>query len=366
MNTLRWLVVAAIGMAAFAQWALWSDAPRALEQAREPEVWNPAGEARGEAYRQARATASAIQVRRQIDHFSVRAAAEIAAGRAMGGDHGVDSEVESDARAALDAWGLDAPAVAVGAYQDEDLGWPDRIARPPSMRISFTGAGRLDDGRGWCLDLSRDSDERRLLRTSSALGPSVYGQCWVWARYGMPGPAVERWMTTVGTSTAWGVEGEGPSFEGAQTFLRSGGRLTASLRPHLQISADRCIDGDTAACRALFLASPIPEELGDLPRFAGVGLWDGYLPPNWLLTLETEHGPEKMAAFWTSEADVVTAFETAFGVDLEQTMMELGRDRFGHARPGPRLAGSGWLVLIAILVVGVGAAISVARGRTVA
>lgn len=367
MNNARWIWITTVGMLAFTQWALWSDAPRELERVLQPEVWGPAEEARGDAVREARVTAEAIQRLRQVDHFSAIAVSATRMGAAISLDPAADPDAEAHARVTLDHWGLDAPRVAVGLHDDPDFGWPAEVARPPMLRIRHLATGTDADGQGWCIRLGGErtsSDPDWALLDPAETGPTSYGACWLWARYGMPGPAIAEWMAETGLSAATTARATPDDFyDETAPFLAVGGRLTANLPTHQQYLADACIGGGLSHCRSLFLTSPVPSGMGSL---IGTSRWSGFLPRHWLHSLEAEHGPEKMADFWTSDADVATAFETAFGADLETTMMELGRARFGNRRTGPRLAGAGWLGLLGALVIGVGSAVSVTRRRSVA
>jgi hypothetical protein len=187
---------------------------------------------------------------------------------------------------------------------------------------------------------------------------------------------VAEWMHRTGfaaaqaaSRTPWAEmeEAERRFYAAAAVRLTSG--LTGAQVPAL---ADLCIEGEAEACRALFLlpswsfgADPARLALpnSSYPRLVQYN----YLPESWLYELETQYGPERMTAFWTSDApDVVAAFETAFGVDLQVTLTELGRERFGRIPPGPRVAGWGWIGLVLSLSLGIGVAGRAFNRRVVA
>lgn len=405
MNT-RWMWVTLAALLAVVPWARWWDAPRELEQARRVEVFNPAQEARDEARREALRVGFQIQALRQIERFSTAAVEARDAGAALDlGPLGQANErllgaerfplAERRARSMLDRWELDEPRVAVGLYlPHRDLDWPERadMVRPPTSRWGRIIDGRLAGGRPYCIQVGRlvgapgqDVRSRTVpnwaLLDDSDTGPGAYGACWVHARYGEPGPHVAEWMRTTGLSAAiswdahewWAETDDSDRLLLNALGLRKTAMLNGGLGPETRL-ADRCIAGDAAACRAVFTlptggARFATEASLDeaVPNSATVmGFTSNYLPENWLHTLEATYGPERMAAFWTSEADVVTAFEEAFDTDLETAMMELGRERFGHADPGPRVAGWGWMGLLAALALGIGGAVGAVRRRSVA
>jgi hypothetical protein len=381
---IRWLAVAVFGALAAASAALWPDATFELERERQPVVYSPVREAQDGARREALETAAQIMTLRQVDRFAAEAVAAHAAGRAFdvvvtdsarsAFDPAQAVAVDQRARALLDAWGLEEPRVAVGAYLTGAEGWPEGLARPGEFgEVRRFVDGRTADGHPYCIQVGRTSQTQVASGSpgwtpldASGTGPSTFGACWLHARYGEPAPVVSEWMHRYGfaaahaaSRTPWAEmdDAERRFYSAAAVRLTSG--LIGGQAPAL---ADLCIEGETEACRALFLQGSWwlerdPARLV-LPN-SSFAQWTAYnyLPESWLYELETQYGPERMAAFWTSDApDVVTAFETAFGVDLEATMTELGRERFGHIPPGPRLTGWGWIGLLASLALGIGAA----------
>ena len=391
--TIRWLAVAVFGALAAASAALWPDATFELERASQPVVFSPVREAQDEARSGALVTAAQIMTLRQVDRFAGEAVAAHAAGRAFdvvvtdAAGYAFDPEqavaVDQRARALLDTWGLAAPRVAVGVYLTGGEGWPDGIARPGEYGAARRVVdGRTVDGQPFCVQVGHNSQSLGsgapgwTPLDASGSGPSSFGACWLHARYGEPSPMVAEWMHRTGFAAAqtasrmpWSEMEEGERRFYAAAAVRATSGLWGAQVPPL---ADLCIEGEAEACRALFLLPSRWFETDQvrpvLPNssFNNMVAYN-YLPESWLYELEAEYGPERMAAFWTSdEADVVTAFESAFGVDLEATMTELGRERFGRIRPGPRVTAWGWLGLLASLGLGIGVAGRAFNRRVVA
>lgn len=401
----RWMTATVLGVLAFATWALWPGATFQLERARQPLVVTPAADVQAEAKREALDVAAQIMALRQVHRWSTRAVEEHAAGRALhmastepparGFDSANPERVDQRARRMLRAWGLDAPRVGVGAYlpADDGYGWPDQIGRPGGFGgLRAVIDGRTPDGQPYCVQLGRlwapptsTSSLDWSPLNADGTGPGSFGACWLHARYGEPGPAIADWMRRVGAAAA--LVGKAPSERpwdfvddpaNRRAFRALGARPTSVLFSTLHAAlADGCIGGDLEACRAVFVSSPTDSWRGRSSQgrrlenvvpnaFRPSAVSVRYLPEHWLHSLEAEYGPERMAAFWTSDQDVVTAFETAFGVDLETTMMELGRERFGYQPTGPRMAGWGWLGLLGSLALGLGASAHVMRRRAIA
>ncbi len=390
---IRWLTVAVFGALAAASAALWPDAAFELERASQPVVYSPVREAQDQARREALSAAAQIMTLHQADRFAADAVAAHGAGRAL--DVVVTEEArytfdpdqaavaDQRARARLGDWDLAAPRVAVGVYLTGDEGWPDGIARPGQYGSERRVIdGRTLDGDPFCIQLGYNSESVGTAAAgwtpldASGSGPSTFGACWLHARYGEPAPMVSQWMHRTGfaaaqaaSRTPWPEMEEGERRIYAAAAIRMTSGLEGAQVPPL---ADLCIEGEVEACRALFLLPSSWSERDQvrpvLPNssFSNMVAYN-YLPESWLYELESQYGPERMAAFWTSDApDVVTAFESAFGVDLETTMMELGRERFGHIPPGPRVAGWGWLGLLASLALGLGLAGRAVSRRVVA
>jgi hypothetical protein len=78
--------------------------------------------------------------------------------------------------------------------------------------------------------------------------------------------------------------------------------------------------------------------------------------------LEQEFGSSRFEAFWTSDADVPTAFAGAFGIGAGDWVREWGRSRYGDRALGPRVDAV-TLLLSALLVVGLIAVVVLTERR---
>jgi hypothetical protein len=297
-----------------------------------------------------------------------------------------------------------APRLAVGFYLPEaDEGWPAGVARPSGMIArGRVVTGTLDDGSPYCIQLGTlrranavgaDGRPERLpwaLDGDAATGPGAFGACWLYARYGLPGPAIGGWMERTGMEAAIATTAEGIWSEPVdrvedRMWLAMGGRPSMSLVGGTHTRAELCADGALEACSALFLHPTASRSgLTEFDRFdgtfddvvSGFTLTPGTVPlifswnplgEDWLFRLEREHGSERMAAFWTSgESDVTAAFEAAFGIDPAIAVMEEVRARIGTGPTGPTVPAWGWIGLALAVATGIGVATAVADRRRLA
>ncbi len=391
----RWWLLALIGSLALAQALFWDGSLRQLDLAKVPEPYSPAVARYDAARASALSLAFGLQGAHLIERFATEAVAAQASGTPIhfGPDEAMDEgfrlevipAVTERARQQLARWSLAEPRVALGVYGPERTeGWPphlESMTRPPTRLNRIAAAGRLADGSAYCIRVAGGARlNARLLSylegaDGSPTGPGTFGECWPYVRYGIPGAHVAGWMARTGAAVAGS-----PTSDFLQDLRRDGGAallVAVGARQTLQLAdaagADRCIQGEREACRALFLA---PRELGfgtqeraireTVPLAMARVTSGSFLPASFLYDLEAEFGPERMQAFWSSDADVVSAFEAAFGVDLETTMMELGRERFGYARTGPSVGGWGWIGLLAALTLGLASGIRAMDRRAVA
>jgi len=237
-----------------------------------------------------------------------------------------------------------------------------RRADAPVLQDTYMGSL---SGTPYCFRVITGSAVLRAgtLRTSE--GIDGLGACRLAARYGLPGPQILSWLK------AGGIAFAGARFDdvrrpqpgpGAGSIAEYRG-VASSLAP------DRCLSGVADACARAFLDPRTLDELaaeealviaaspligGRGSRFLSVfGSGDDYL----LSDLEHEFGPRRFAAFWQSDADVPSAFETTFDTTVGDWVLEWTRENIGGSpRPGPGLpraatAGTVVVMLLSGLVV---------------
>ena len=407
----RWIWIALVGALAAAQWGLYLDATAQRASAGRTEAWKPAESARAATRREVLSTAEAIALHERLDTYATAAVAAHRVGRAIDvgpewstsrhspGEH--TEAADRRARAQLEVWGLDAPRVAVGLYlPEDDEGWPANVGRPSGMsprgRIL---TGTTDDGSPYCIQLgamrrgeNRSVDLPWALDRDATSGPGTFGACWLYARYGLPGPGVDGWMKQTGLEAAIATTTEGiwsvadVDDPGSRLMVAMGARESMSLAGGTHTRAELCARGEAEHCATLFLHPTASSQgsIQEFDRFNGTFtvvaaeeavapgtvplLWEyNPLGEDWLFRLEQEHGADRMAAFWTSpETDVTRAFEAAFGVEPALAVMDEVRARIGTGATGPTVPVWGWIGLVLAIATGIGLSAIAADRRRIA
>jgi hypothetical protein len=278
-------------------------------------------------------------------------------------------------------------AVGVALLPPGTSGYPGAL----SARISGFYLGTRD-GVPYCLSVhalggpAGDGDATDVLRRtvnqalSSGTG-SLSGICrWI-HRYGLPSGDMRQWIESRGAvvGSALPEFQQGPirwtvsarfvrrgafGLPGGPSFVSFGGSLIWALEGE----RDRCLSGDPDACRDGVVGTADGEQpssfLGMGPTTGygtaltgtfGVSAWrqDHYL----LSTLERRFGSERFQAFWSSDAPVAQAFETAFGEPMGPWLLDWYGETTDIVPPGPEpraagLVGSFLVLLLSGMVAG--------------
>ncbi len=163
--------------------------------------------------------------------------------------------------------------------------------------------------------------------------------CALYARYGAPGPAVRARMESRGP---WRIE-----FRTWMTPLleRARDRRWREFWPEGYFESDACVAGSDAMCLRLLESSLVPRELHR----------------GFTAMLLVERDAARFEAYWTSQEDVPTALEQAYGERAAALLREWGIRGQGSRSTGPaalpwaRAAGLGWMVVaLGLTVLGVG------------
>lgn len=214
-------------------------------------------------------------------------------------------------------------------------------------------------GRGWSY------------RTGNLLGP-----CAVYAEHGLPGPRIQEWLEAGGIDFAFGRRDSRVvpystvrrrSFMPINALVFDGSTLT-----------ERCLTGDAESCATIVLRPDLADSRGaeqrrltrSSPAFVTglpMSVLFGWYESWFLLSdLEREFGRDAFARFWTSDGDVRTAFEAAFGEDLGDWVVRWVDAGPGieRASPAPTLSATlGSLLLVSLVT---GASVLQQRRRRVA
>jgi hypothetical protein len=239
--------------------------------------------------------------------------------------------------------------------------------RKHCLQVAVTRPGMVDemveqdlDGTGW----SR--------RTGSLLG-----SCAFYGKYGSAGPLIQEWLEAGGIEFALGRGHASadvyPQRARRRTFTAM--RLMADFGGAME--NERCLTGEAATCTKIFLdpdgVNPVGARRQRVAQ-RSPAIYSGYLPtdafsydgPFLLADLEARFGPEAFRRFWTSGDEVTAAFETAFGMEVGDWIVEWLDERTGidKATPAPTLAATfGSLLLVSLMT---GLAAFVHRRRRVA
>jgi hypothetical protein len=195
-----------------------------------------------------------------------------------------------------------------------------------------------DSARAHCITIIRlNRDEVAQLQV--ALGTSLMGPCSFVARFGRPGPQIDRWLQ----GHAYSLAGYA-AWDSADRPL-FGRRTGLFPRQGLPARTAQCVMGDRAACReqlgldASGARSPdreiVPVTFRD---FSLVGDQLGHVERLFMSDLVLTLGPERFGAFWRSNDDVQAAFAATAGEDLSVYAARwLGRS-YDATPGGPRVA----------------------------
>ncbi len=269
--------------------------------------------------------------------------------------------LESAVRRQVTALGVPAPAVPVGAaVMDAEFGLY------PGVPWHFGNAGRgmifvgLDPENAFCFVVRSEPvgaapSASALLAWAgpdSADLPNPLGPCAWHARYGTPGEGISEWLGKGGYRYAedpWGP-GAGASYRLEAPELR---RIGVRTLPRLSTDGVACASGSREGCRGALLAATGFEEVGASTlgigedrhpsrslrafrmRSSPWGMTFGGAGRTVLSDLEAEFGSERFRRFWTSDQDVMEAFEEAFGLPFEDWLLGWARVRWGDADVGP-------------------------------
>lgn len=187
----------------------------------------------------------------------------------------------------------------------------------------------------------------------------LVGPCGLWARYGAPGPSIKAWLDRGGYHFARRTT--------VSAYLRND-FYAPTLFGASQKIGDACLAGKTEACARGMLDSIPLVWRSDVDGVYPIGDRREYFMPAeavLLYEVEEQFGAERFARFWTSNADVATAFKDSFGVDIGIWVRDWFGNKYGIRTAGPAVpAGSLALSLLAIGLL-VGIAVRVGQRRHV-
>jgi hypothetical protein len=252
-------------------------------------------------------------------------------------------------RTEITSLGIARPAVDLGVFLVDARHGSEtsRLVGGTSPRFEWYAGSR--GGRPYCLSVRTNvrPSARNLLtgrwqprgvgRVTNILGP-----CALYARFGMPGAEIQRWMLGAGGSFAVERADVPPPpnpLEQRPLWLFT--RLS-SVRPS-DLPLEGCLAGRADACERLVLEESGPE-YDALERYepeirrADVPLLDGhptalgvtaalasFASERMLDALRRRFGDEAFAAFWQSDRSVPDAFTAAFGTTLSAWGREWAR-----------------------------------------
>lgn len=194
-----------------------------------------------------------------------------------------------------------------------------------------------------------------VLPISNSLGP-----CAFYLRHGLPGEGIEEWLAAGGAALA-----QERGYED-RPALRVRSRSLLGMRwGDRPFDLDRCYTGDASACASSFLDARARDRviarnlviaerspalwLGYRSGWSAFAIDDGFM----LFDLEEEFGRDAFTDFWTSDADVQTAFENAFGIGVGEWLVTWIAKRSELDSRGPaldRAATSGSIAFVFVLL----------------
>ena len=227
-----------------------------------------------------------------------------------------------------------------------------------------------------------DADQRWGAQRRSWVGS--LGPCWYLARFGPPGPAVRAWLD----ARYWDVARDVPphrepdplsdeALAPSNVLLRILGAIPSNFAGG-SATLERCATTRPDLCEVALLNSPyrsgllpvgivesewvIASNRASYDWLTGVPLWAAQ---SVLATMVDDLGPARFTAFWTSEAPVAEAFESATGMSIGQWFGD--RLQRGLRRAGVPDAGRepSWPSVVGLLGLALGATLWGANRRQV-
>lgn len=240
---------------------------------------------------------------------------------------------------------------------------------PPLMQRREVYLG-VRGGRPYCLGVFASRRPVPLQLVMSTARPGMWGgeghtdplgACRLVAAYGSPGPTILTWLKRGGIAYAYDTGS--PSSNAMSEWSQMSRRQIFGLRfgpiGGETLLGDRCRAGIEKACLTAFLSpasrgTPLGYEppVGDahgmiFPEGTPFPLG----PPSEYLLADLQHqfGPRRFQAFWSSDADVPTAFRTAFGRPLDGWLMTWMSGHEPITTAGPGLHGGDVLGMLLVL-----------------
>ena len=321
---------------------------------------------------------------------------------------GQEERYEAGLRAALalqlGAMGAPEPSVPVGiVFMEVDaLAHPsqrERLALLPTYWEELLASNEPADPYCFVVapvgPLGEDGSHRDLERHWSrmveiipgAQDPNPLGPCAFYARYGVPGGEIARWLGSRGFTFAMGAGAGGrlpwdPNMAAPRALRRGlfGARSGYYSDFFVGPRAEKCLMGSTGSClRAiadsvpsayypLFLLTPT-EDLsasGDrlavrLYRYTRMSLLAGD-DLDLFRDLEEEFGGESFQRFWSSDLPLEGAFRAAFGVSPGDWVMARAQARLGVLEEAPPVRAGATLLTLMLVALLAGVAV-VAQDR---
>ncbi|MDX1493346.1 MAG: hypothetical protein R3253_04750 [Longimicrobiales bacterium] len=190
------------------------------------------------------------------------------------------------------------------------------------------------------------------------------GPCRFYLSYGLAGNGIQEWLERGAVEFA--IEGGFATRDPDEPVWLRRGFLGFDYVGRGAVSeVDRCLAGSQEACRRVFvdledryLLTEQQREISVRSPATGIGSRYGRYTRirgqrHILSELEEEFGPEAFQAFWTSDGDVGTAFEAAFGIEPGAWMVRRIEELQGIDEPGPgvsKQASSASMLTIAALL----------------
>jgi hypothetical protein len=181
---------------------------------------------------------------------------------------------------------------------------------------------------------------------------SILGTCELVAKYGLPGPTVEQWLSSGGVSLAGTAVPSLPSDRHLHLPGRGRrgtyGRLSMLTLTRDNLSLDRCWIGAEAGCGELvehprpasFSGDAYPELVSYLILRTGLSAVDepsvpGPFTYHLAADLARQFGDDRFEGFWKTDEPFQDGFLEAFGTDLDGWALQRASTYLDVSRPGP-------------------------------
>lgn len=235
---------------------------------------------------------------------------------------------------------------------------------------------RTTDDRSQGIALQLASGPWRWYDEDESFATNILGPCRYYAAYGLPGAEVSKWMATGGA--AFAMSPSGPNI--VTPFDRR--RLFGHRYPSVSLlpAVEACLAGRMSNCASVVMPRQAlsgrgesaskskadhPERVYSWRRYREAFDRFGGNESRLVADIESEFGPERFQAFWSSDEPMDVAFAASFGLPLGEWIHGWLEAQLTPDKLGPGLSLGTLIISLALISFCVSIVFAAARRRQV-